>query len=103
MRVPIACEGGGLPIGLARGNTDYFEETVQLKLGDRLLLYSDGLADAVSKTDQLFGSSQLLQYTAASSHKSLRDWIAGLLIELKNWRGGNEINDDVCILALEIK
>jgi hypothetical protein len=25
------------------------------------------------------------------------------LIELKNWRYTDEINDDVCILALEIK
>jgi phosphoserine phosphatase RsbU/P len=88
---PAMLEGGGMPVGLAPENTDYFEETIQLNPGDRLMLYSDGLGDAVNTTDQLFGSAQLLQYTAAASHRPLREWIDGLLIELKNWRGGNEI------------
>lgn len=100
---PEFLQGGGLPIGMAPENDDYYPETIQLSAGDRLLIYSDGLGDAVNGEDQLFGSSRLMEYVRVTYNKPLPEMINGLMAELKNWRAGAKINDDVAVMAIEMK
>lgn len=72
---PEMLEGGGLPIGMAPENEDYYQESVQLARGDRLMLYSDGLGDAVNADDQLFGSNRFQEYARITYNKPLDEMV----------------------------
>ena len=48
----------GYPIGCVEG-ADYQERVLQLRQGDRLLLYSDGLTEAISSSGEQFGQERL--------------------------------------------
>ncbi len=49
---PIVCSGERLPLGI-RANRDYQKLSVDLRDGDRLLLFSDGLPEALVNGDPL--------------------------------------------------
>ena len=54
---------GALPLGID-DTTQYEQTTVQLKAGDHLALYTDGLLEARSKTGELYGFERLEQLFA---------------------------------------
>lgn len=96
---PSLLEAVGFPIGLGGG---YEEHAVQLERGDRLYLYSDGVAEAMNPDGELFGSARLLEVLARGRTVPLSESIARLLDELQRWCGGAPFRDDVSVLAVEI-
>lgn len=50
----------GLPLGLAAST--YPEHTVHLKPGTKVLLYSDGITEAMDRDDQEYGPARLVQH-----------------------------------------
>lgn len=50
---------GALPLGV-RADQQYLQEVVQLQIGDRLVLYTDGLTECRNDQDQDFGEDRLL-------------------------------------------
>ena len=99
-REPVILECQGSPIGLAEDA--YLERSVQLKAGDRLLLYSDGVPEAMDPTGAQFGESRLLAAVRQSRSMPLQDSVASLLDEISRWRGSARPHDDISILAAEI-
>ena len=51
-------EGVNLPLGMFP-LTRYDQDSVTLRSGDRLALYSDGLVEAESETGEVFGENRL--------------------------------------------
>src|SRR5262249_773619 len=51
-------DGANLPLGMFP-STHYSQDSVALRSGDRLALYSDGLVEAESKTGEVFGEKRL--------------------------------------------
>jgi sigma-B regulation protein RsbU (phosphoserine phosphatase) len=51
--------GGNLPLGMF-ALTHYDQDSVALRSGDRLALYSDGVVEAESETGEVFGKERLL-------------------------------------------
>ena len=69
-------EKGGLVLGVD-AREEYEIETVELKDGDNLLFYTDGLIDAVNFDDEFWGRENLLEtakkYTADSAEQMIKD------------------------------
>jgi sigma-B regulation protein RsbU (phosphoserine phosphatase) len=98
-----AClESRGFPIGLLP-EAGFQDESVRLRPGDRLYLYTDGLAEAANAQGEEFGierfRARLLEGRGLSLSQSL-DSVLGLLDE---WRGKEPLRDDVTLLALEYR
>jgi serine phosphatase RsbU (regulator of sigma subunit) len=74
---------------------------MDLRAGDRLLLYTDGLIEAGSAPDKLFGEEGVLQ--ALRTHFDLppQELADGLLAEAAAFAGG-ELQDDVLVLLIHI-
>jgi sigma-B regulation protein RsbU (phosphoserine phosphatase) len=72
----IDLEKGGLVLGVDP-QAEYEIETVQLKHGDCLLFYTDGLTDAVNFERELWGRENLLEaakkFTADSAEQMIKD------------------------------
>jgi sigma-B regulation protein RsbU (phosphoserine phosphatase) len=69
-------EKGGLVLGVD-AQAEYEIETVELKDGDNLLFYTDGLIDAVNFDDEFWGRENLLEtakkFTAGSAEQMIKD------------------------------
>jgi sigma-B regulation protein RsbU (phosphoserine phosphatase) len=96
---PVILQSPGFPIGLA--GEPYTERSVHLAAGDRLYLYSDGLADAMKSSGEEFGDARLVAAIARGTAESLREGLAALLCKIAEWRGGEISHDDISILAAE--
>lgn len=91
------------PVGPVLGFEPVPYETVEWQLGegDRLLLFTDGLWDARSKSGDPFGSKRLTDYFAETLACPIADVVNGLLARVTAHLQGTEFEDDFTILGIE--
>jgi sigma-B regulation protein RsbU (phosphoserine phosphatase) len=99
---PVMLDAGGYPLGLAPQTEPFLEQTLQLQPGDRLLMYSDGLTDAMNPEGEVFGVVRLIESAAGHSRLSLDEMIRSLMNELVKWRQEEDFVDDVSILTCAV-
>jgi phosphoserine phosphatase RsbU/P len=96
-------ETAGLPLGLAIASgpgTLYPAETVALRDGDLLVLYTDGLTEAANSTEDDYGRERLLNVLAHCPGDSPRQLIGKCLADLALFLEGGALSDDLTLLAL---
>jgi sigma-B regulation protein RsbU (phosphoserine phosphatase) len=96
---PVLLEKPSLPIGV--GEASYQERRLQLRAGDRLYLYSDGLVEARNANRELFGKERLLAALEQGRTLSPEEGLAALWREVEQWCGGTRFKDDISLLTLE--
>ncbi len=90
------------PTGPAIGLTEtaaFTSASVQLEVGDALLLYSDGLTEAHNGEREEFGETRLTSLLTASHHLEPKEIISTLRASLIQHTGKNAFNDDLTIVA----
>lgn len=103
---PLAVLDGKELIGLGKG---YSTERVQLSRGDKLLLYTDGLTEAVGmqpvwpeQASPMFGETELQDVLARCEHLPPRLLLDTVVEQLIKFRGDVEFEDDVCMICLDV-
>lgn len=91
---------GGFPVGMLP-DAKYDEQHLTLHPGDRLFLYSDGITECTGKNGELFSRDRLITLLEEWRDRPLQDVTAGIQQTLERWRGSDEFEDDVTLLALE--
>ena len=95
----LALHESGLPIGIG---DEYEEHAVQLKPGDRVYLYSDGVTEMKDSDKRLYGKDRLIGCLLQGASLSLADSVTRLIEDLQQWQDGAPADDDVSVLALEL-
>lgn len=94
---------GSFPLG-AVADTEYEEDMVDLKPGDVLLLYSDGLVEAANDRDEQFGWDRLketmVEQAESTSAREIRD---AILRDVWEFKGDTEQADDVTMVVIRIR
>ena len=90
---------GGIGLGLKRASS-YREATVVLAPGDRLLLYTDGLTEAMNPAQEEFGMERLLE-TAAGPALNARDLLQRLLNAVDAFAAGAPQHDDITLITAQ--
>lgn len=98
---PFADEVSGPPIGILE-DAVYEERTIPLQPGDRLFFYSDGLVEAHSRANELFGKQRLLEILLAERSATLHEVVQSLENHVVSWTGHKNLQDDLSILAIEM-
>ncbi|MEM6471686.1 MAG: fused response regulator/phosphatase [Planctomycetota bacterium] len=101
-QAPTLCAAEGFAIGWME-DSEYDEHEIQLQAGDRLLLYSDGIPEALDERLEEFDEPRLLQLVEKCDPLSLDDLIQTVCGAVKHWCRVNGPKDDVSILGLEIR
>jgi len=81
----------------------YVLETTYLKPGDQILVYTDGVTEAMSKKKKLYGEERLMNLFKNNSFSDARDSIDALNKELQKYQKGIDQADDITILSLIYK
>jgi serine phosphatase RsbU (regulator of sigma subunit) len=95
-------EANGLMLGLFP-EAAYSSVEIPLDAGDRVLLYTDGILEAMNSAREEFGKPRLKKFLAASS-SSASHLADALLLELRRWSGAEEKrthDDDITLLVLD--
>jgi len=91
----------GAAIGLVE-DVPFTAETVQLAPGDLLLMYTDGLTEAVNLAGEQFGLERLTRLVETSSSKSVRDLILEIRMALQEFSEGCPLVDDITIVGCRV-
>lgn len=75
--------------------------TRQLKHGDRLVIYTDGIIEARSAQQKLFGIKRINQYLEENAHLNIHDLADGLLQWVDEFAEGGTKGDDVTLVIIE--
>jgi sigma-B regulation protein RsbU (phosphoserine phosphatase) len=91
-------EVGGLPLGIQSGET-YETATLELKLGDALIFFTDGVVEAFNEEGKEFGNERWL-----SAIRNLPDWNAQetlnyLMKKVDDYVGATRQSDDITCLV----
>jgi serine phosphatase RsbU (regulator of sigma subunit) len=91
---------GGLPLGI-KPDAEYREGRTQLQPGDVLVIYSDGVTEAVSPTGEEFGATRLYEVVARNVNASaagIRDRIESSLTKFAQ---GTSAADDITLVIVK--
>lgn len=80
--------------------SEYQSLKLQLKQGDTILLYTDGVTEATSRLEELYGEDRLLQTVEGSAGRVPKALIQCVWEDVQRFQEGMEQFDDVTILAL---
>ena len=90
----------GYAVGLFPG-AEVASEEVRLSAGDRLFLYSDGLVDCRNHAGVSYTSTRLTDRIKAGRAATLAEVVESIRADVLQWRGSEEMADDVSLLGLE--
>ncbi len=84
-------------------NFPYQRQQISLKKGSRLILYTDGVTEAEAADQSQFGDRALLTWASGlSPEKDSENAVGDLYAEVKRFTGGNEQNDDITIMIIDL-
>ena len=91
---------GGLPFGI-QPEVKYESATVTLAPGDWLVVFTDGLVEAVNARDEEYGETRLLIALEAGKSLEPADLLKRLMSELDVYVGNTPQHDDVTCMLLK--
>ncbi len=78
------------------------EYEIDLHTGDRLLMFSDGVPDAVNDAGEAYGNGRLQQTLVTHGHRSAADLMNALTTDIERWMQNAAPVDDITILIVEV-
>ena len=92
-------ETGGMPMGLFDG-LPFAEESVRMEPGDFLVLFSDGVSEALDPDENEFEDARILESIAGAPAREAPAQLEHLLSSVKQFTAGAPQNDDVTVLVV---
>ena len=91
---------GGIVLGYLANET-YRQEKVVFREGDLLVLYTDGITEAMNSNSEEFGEERLLNSLKHNSAKNSYEIRKSILHELKLFTGYSEPDDDATLVIIK--
>lgn len=93
---------GGTIIGIGE-DVVYAEGKVQMKAGDRLFLYTDGIVEHSGHDGELYGEFRLVSELQATLKETLQMTCASIMNSVMKFGGGLKPEDDITFLGIEYR
>ena len=95
-------EKSGLPLGLFDG-LPYEAHSLDCQADEMLLLYTDGVTEAMSVSGELYGEGRLEAAANANAGEGSEALVHAVRADVASFAQGAEQSDDITLLALEIR
>jgi serine phosphatase RsbU (regulator of sigma subunit) len=97
----VRLDGGGPVLGILP-KIEFQQYRVQVKKGDILAIYSDGITEAATPADEEFEIPNLAKTLAANSHLSAQAMIEEVNKALTAWTAGAPPADDITLIVAHL-
>lgn len=96
----------GFPVGISLPDPELFKksiesDTIQLAEDDILVIYTDGITEAMNQKRELFSEERLLEVVRNSGNLCAQEFIDKLKDEIHSFAEGYEQNDDITLVAIK--
>jgi phosphoserine phosphatase RsbU/P len=95
----LVFESGGRVLGIIPADT-ITSETLDLQNGETLVLFTDGVSEAMDTNDELFGEERLLAHLDTATGRSARETSVGILEAVRQHAAGAHQSDDITIVTV---
>lgn len=82
-------------------NTNYKDEILPFKSGDKFILFTDGLVDALNVDEELFSIERLINLAQKYKNQSINNLCNEILKEYDAFTSETDDMDDVCLIGIE--
>lgn len=98
----------GFPLGISLPEGDMFERSLALQKispekNDMLVIYTDGITEAMNKQKKQFGEERLIQAIRENAQLSPEEFVSELNRRIAVFTDGAEQNDDITVVAIKEK
>jgi len=99
---PMFLERGGTVLGIVDGAV-YEEGRLSLHSGDLVVLYTDGISEAMNRHGELYGDARVYELVRGFPHHlSAREVTDRILEALREFLDGEEARDDMTLMVLRV-
>lgn len=98
-KISILRSTGGL-LGLLR-KQKFGVENLTMKPGDLLVLYTDGITEARSADDEMFGEDKLISLIKKHHKKTAKGIAYSIIDEVQKYSSGSDFNDDKTLVVIK--
>lgn len=95
-------EAGGFPLGLV-DDFNYMEETIELKPGDLMILYTDGLIEAQAPDGEMYALPRLEQSILATRNEPCQAIADQIYHQITNFVGSSRLQDDLTFVTMRVR
>jgi sigma-B regulation protein RsbU (phosphoserine phosphatase) len=78
--------------------SEYDESRVQLRPGDLLVCYTDGVTEPENEYGEMFGEERLMDLLLRNANRPEEEIIQLVLDSVRHWTGSEELQDDMTLL-----
>lgn len=98
----------GIPVGINAPDQDLFRKTISvekltLRQDDMLVIYTDGITEAMNPAREQFGEGRLLAAIKRYGHLTAQEFAEALNQEIHEFTAGALQNDDITLVAIKEK
>jgi serine phosphatase RsbU (regulator of sigma subunit) len=93
-------EVSGMPLGIL-AEIDYTSSETEIRPGEVLLLYSDGITECMNKAGDLFGEDRLKEVLAQSAHGDAHSIRGAIFSAADTFRENEPYSDDMTLIVLK--
>jgi len=94
-------DAGDLPLGI-NPNAPYCSSEILLASGDLLLIYSDGLVEALNEREEEFGEQRVIDILRNSPQEPAERTLQSLLNSVQSFTGQRRQYDDITAIVLRV-
>ena len=89
-------------LGLFAG-AEYESRTVHLTAGDHIVLFTDGVVEALNTAEDEFGEGRLRELLAANAHEEPERIVSRVLEQLAAFSANTPQHDDITLMVLSYR
>jgi serine phosphatase RsbU (regulator of sigma subunit) len=95
---PVELKRTGMALGVEEGLT-YFEKTTALQKGDVIILYTDGLTDAINESQQAFDLENVLRVVSSVRNTPAQHILNTIVAAVDHFTGSAAPFDDITMIV----
>jgi len=99
----IKLEKGGIIFGVMKTFTPYIFEEVELKKDDVIILYTDGVSEAMNLNNEEYSEEKLQEIAESLVDKTAEEILNGIKEDVQIFTQGNIQSDDITMIVIKVR
>ncbi len=93
---------GGMILGVMKTALPYEQATVGLQPGDLLVLFTDGVSEAMSRESEEYGEARLEALLRTRAHQPAQEIMEAIHEDIRQFASGTQQSDDLTMMILKV-
>jgi sigma-B regulation protein RsbU (phosphoserine phosphatase) len=96
-------EIGGMILGVMKTTVPYKSESVQLQKDDVLVMFTDGISEAMNKRGEEFSDKSLEKISLEMANESAENILKKIQSEVQKFADGANQSDDITLVVVKVR